>query len=141
MMTDSDPLEGLLVDSGKVDREALANGLKGLVAVDQATGALHFDAGYGRLSSRGKVLAVLLGRKVAALLDLTEADLLATKEIVSQTRLPPGTVAPTLKQLRDLHLVAQDDSKAYYVPPAKLLDALDELGASGKAGVRNDRKR
>jgi hypothetical protein len=127
-----DPLRALLVDATAVNREAIADILKGRVAIDSGSGRLVLLSGYNQLDARRKVLSVLLARKAACLLKLAETEALANKEVVEATGLAPGTSAPSLKSLKELRLVSQDNDKAYYVPNAQLSNAIDFVKVQGR---------
>ena len=126
-MTKEDPLSELLVDAVEADRRSIATALKGRVALDSSSGRLVLSPGYNDLDSRRKVLVVLLGRKAAFLLNLTDSEALTNKDVTDVSGLPPGTAAPGLKSLREMRLVSQDPSKAYYVPNAQILSAVGFL--------------
>jgi len=122
-----DPLHALVLDAAEVDRAAIAGALKGRVGIDSKSGRAVLSPGFNGLDSRAKVMAVLLARKAAHLLDLADVETMAYKEVVEASGLPPGTVAPSLKDLREGHLVAQNDAKAYYVPNAQINAAVGLL--------------
>ena len=125
--TKDDPLRSLLVDAAEVDRQAIAEVLAGRVAIDGKTGRTVLAPGYATLDSARKVLTILVARKAAHLLDLIESEATSNTEIVRLSGLPPGTAAPNLKRFRELHLVGQDDKKAYYVPNAQLREVIDYI--------------
>jgi hypothetical protein len=122
-----DPLRDLVLDAAEVDRAAIARALKGRVGIDSKSGRVVLSPGFNALDARRKVLTVLLARKAAHLLDLTDSETIGHREIVEASGLPSGTVAPTLKALREARLVAQDDAKAYYVPNAQINAAVGLL--------------
>lgn len=121
---ESDPLRQLLVDAAAIDRDAIAKVLIGKVEIDAESGRLVLSPGYGSLDAARKVLCVLLARKAALLLKLSEDEAVTNAEMMQLSGLVPGTVAPMLKRLRELRLVAQDSQKAYLVPNVQLRHAL-----------------
>ena len=123
-MAVSDPLSELIVDADEIDRAALARALKNRVAIDKASGRLVIEDGYDSLDAKRKVLALILVKKASRLLQASDAETLSYKELVSNSGIPEGTVAPALKALKEAHLVAQDGNKAYYVPNASMLRAI-----------------
>ena len=127
-----DPLRELLVDAAEVDRRQIATTLKGRVGIDSKTGRLQLLPGYNQLDARRKVLAVLLARKAAFLLEITDDDALTNKEVTEITGLAAGTAAPSLKSLRELRLVSQGDGKAYFIPNAHLLDVIRFIAGEGQ---------
>lgn len=125
--TAEDPLRELLVDAGAVDRRQIAEALRGRIAIDSDTGRLVLTAGFSALDARRKIVAVLLARKAAVLLEASEQEALSNKEVTGITGLASGTAAPGLKSLRELRLVGQDTSKSYLIPNAHLADAIQFL--------------
>ncbi len=123
-MTQEDPLRDLLVDAGAVDRQQIADVLRGRIAIDSESGRLLLLPGFGRLEARRKILTVLLARKAAVLLEASDAEGLTNKQVAEMTGLATGTAAPGLKSLRELRLVGQDSAKAYLVPNAHLSDVI-----------------
>lgn len=132
-LPDVDPLRELLADGVKIDRQAIADALKGRVAIDPNSSRILLLRGYQGLESRRKVLCILLARKAAVLLEVLDSELLTNKEITELSGLAPGTAAPAVRSLKELRLVDQDESKAYFIPDPRLLDAIEFLTAGGGA--------
>ena len=126
----SDPLTSLLLDADTLDRNRIASVLQDVLGIDKGSGRVHPLPGYSKLKSRQKVLAVLLGKKVSVLLGIMEDESMAHKGVVSESGLAPGTVAPTLKALRDDRRVSQMDKGQYYLSPHQVTLALQELEGS-----------
>ena len=120
----NDPLRRLLVDAAEVDRQAIAEVLEGRVSIDAGSGRLVLMPGYAPLDARRKILLVLLSRKAACLLGVADSEALTNGQLIEQTGVAPGTVAPGLKSLRELRLVGQEANRAYYVPNAQLAAAI-----------------
>jgi hypothetical protein len=117
---DRDPLAELLVDARHVDRQAITEALRGRVSIDSESGRAVLLAGYSRLDAKRKILTVLLGRKAAQLLNVVDHETLTNGEVVDATGLPPGTVASSLKNLRERRLVGQEEDRSYLVPNPQL---------------------
>lgn len=130
-LNEADPLRELLVDAATIDREALAGVLKGRVAIDNRDGRLVLLGGYRALDSRKKVLTLLLAQKAATLLGASASESLSHGEVTETSGLPSGTVAPSLKNLKELRFAAQDQTKAYFVPNAQLAPAIDFITTGG----------
>jgi len=122
-----DPLKSLIVDAKEVDRSLLASCLRGKTGVDAETGEVHLLSGFHSLNARQKVLTVLLGRKAAFLLGLSDSEYLAAKDVIRESGLPDGTVYPTLKRLKDERIASQDHESRYYVPSTQLHVVAREL--------------
>lgn len=126
-MTTTDPLESLLVDADAVDRAALAEGLRDIVRLDRNSGRLAFQARFGQLDAKRKILAVLLATKTRTLLGISQTDSLSASELIAETGLKDGTVHPTLKRLRESKTVMQDNTGRYFVSNPQLQAAINEL--------------
>lgn len=123
-----DPLRQLLVDATEINKQSLAQVLKGRVSIDTETGRLLLMPGYSSLDARRKVLVVLLARKASHLLGKVDTETFTNAEITEETGLRPGTAAPSLKSLKELLLVDQDEERAYYVPNPQLANAVQFIG-------------
>jgi hypothetical protein len=104
---DHDPLEELLLDASKVDRARLARALNDILGIDAESGRVVLMPGFGRLSTRNKVLAYLLGRKAAMLLGRIAEEVVDSKDVPRETGVPSGTVYPDLKTLHQANLISQ----------------------------------
>ena len=112
-----DPLEDLLLDANEVDRTQLAQALEGILGVDKETGRVVLKPGFNALDTKRRVLAFLLGAKVAQLLELLPSESVGPKELEKQTGMPHGTVAPKLSQLLDDKLITKTSTGGYHVAP------------------------
>lgn len=127
MADEKDPLENLLLDAQEVDRAKLAAALKGILGVDTKTGRVVPMPGFVKLTSRQKLLAYLLGRKVANLLGKLEIEPVSAKDVQADTRLPRGTVSPKLRELFDDKLASQNAEGQYYIGVHQISLAIDNL--------------
>jgi hypothetical protein len=127
----SDPLETLLIDAREIDRAEIAATLQDIVGIDSVSGAVVFRPSSRRLGAREKLLAYLLGRKVAHLLDKIEVEGAKPKIIIADTGIAAGTVHPTLKELRENKLVLQDSAGGYLVAQHQLRDVLAKIKNEG----------
>jgi len=132
-MTQEDPLADLLLDAREVDRARLADALRNLLGIDGQTGRIVFKRSWNDLTARQKIVAYLLGRKSAILLDKLEDLEVGPKEIADDTSLASGTVAPTVRQLLSERVVTHKEGGAYYVADSQVLAAIGEL--EKKAGL------
>jgi len=122
-----DPLSDLLLDASQVDQARLASALQDILGVDTTTGHVVMKPGFGRLTTRNKVLAYLLGRKAAVLLGKADAEAATPKTICTDTGMPSGTVNPKLRELRRYRLVSQTELSEYYVAPHQVAQAIQRL--------------
>jgi hypothetical protein len=122
-----DPLDELLLDADEVDRAQLAQALKGVLGVDKKSGRVVLKPGFNDLDAKHRVLAFLLGAKVANLLGVAESEAVAPKELEKQTGMPHGTVAPKLGQLLDEKLIAKTPQGGYHVAPHQVGRAADAI--------------
>jgi hypothetical protein len=133
-MTEEDPLAALLVDDAdEVDRAAIAQALKDRVGVDGKSGRLVVKPGFDALSTRGKVLAYLLGVKVAVLLGKRAEEQVSPKDVVDGTGMPAGSVRPTLSQLLDDRLVVRTGGE-YRVPAHQVGHAIAGITTGRRGG-------
>jgi hypothetical protein len=123
----SDPLQELLLDADEVDRAQLAQALKGILGVDKKTGRVVLKPGFNELDTKHRVLAFLLGAKVAHLLGVAETETVLPKDLEKQTGMPHGTVAPKLSQLLDDKLIAKTPQGGYHVAAHQVGRAADDL--------------
>jgi prolyl-tRNA editing enzyme YbaK/EbsC (Cys-tRNA(Pro) deacylase) len=123
----SDPLNELLLDADEVDRAQLAQALKGILGIDKKSGRVVLKPGFNDLDTKHRVLAFLLGAKVAHLLGVAETEAVAPKELEKQTGMPHGTVAPKLGQLIDEKLIAKTPQGGYHVAPHQVGRASDAI--------------
>ena len=68
-MTSNDPLTTLIVDADNLDRSRIVEVLRERIALDQATSRLVMMPAFLELQSIQKILAVMLMRRVALLLN------------------------------------------------------------------------
>src|ERR1700733_13220098 len=106
-MTKADPLSALLVDEASVAREELAAGLAPFVQLTREGNVLPRDA-FEKLTSRNKVLCLLLAVKALAMLDLRDSDEVVPADLVKIGDMAAGTVRPKLSQLVESRLAARD---------------------------------
>jgi hypothetical protein len=125
-MDSDDPLLALVIDAVEVDRQRIATALRGVVAIDR-TGSVLPARGYQPLNAQQKILAYLLGRKVAVLLELADQEAIGPKDLAASSGLAEGTVYPTVRKLHGERLVSQDVDSRYYLSPHQVGTAIDAL--------------
>jgi hypothetical protein len=133
-MSTDDPLRDLIVDAVELDRQRIAGALRGVVAIDKSGQVLPAQ-GFQRLSGPQKVLAFLLGRKVAVLLDMAEEEAIGPKELAKATGIAEGTVYPTVRRLNGHRLVSQDVDSCYYLSPHQVGTAIEKLAKQDGNGT------
>ncbi len=128
-------LRDLLVDEREFDQAEMAEGLMPFVRLG-SNGQLRPGDEWDALSERAKVVAVLLGYKASAALQLRPDDSGSALEISQSSGVAHGTVRPTLRDLLDEHLVQQPARGRYCVPSMRVKPALRTLtskrGSNGK---------
>lgn len=130
-MDSEDPLLGLVIDAVEVDRQRIAAALRGVIAIDRSGSVLPAH-GYRSLNARQKILAFLLGRKVAVLLELADQEAIGPKELAASSGLAEGTVYPTVRKFHGERLVSQDVDSRYYLSPHQVGTAIDALTISSQ---------
>jgi hypothetical protein len=141
-----DPLQALVIDAADVDRQRIADALRGVIAIDK-TGQVIPLPGFQDLGAAQKIQAFLLGRKVAVLLDMAEEEAIGPKQLAAQSGVAEGTIYPTVRQLHGSRLISQDVDSAYYLSPHQVTTAIQELahsaddeGVAGAGGAHAGRK-
>jgi hypothetical protein len=126
-----DPLAELLLDADEVDRSVLAQALQGLLGIDNKTGRVVLKPGFNGLESRKRVLAYLMGAKVAKLLGKAASEAVSPSLLTKETGMPKGTVNPTLSRLYEERKVAKTKAGAYYLEPHQVHTAVEEMRGQG----------
>lgn len=134
MGPEEDPLTALLLDADEVDRTQLAQALGGLVGIDNKTGRVVLKPGFNSLDTRKKVLAFLMGTKVANLLGKSVAEVVSPIDLSRGTGMPRGTVNPKLSQLHDERLISKTKTGAYYLESHQVPKAAEELRGANERG-------
>jgi hypothetical protein len=122
-----DPLGTLLVDVAALDRQAIAEALQDYVGIDRATHGVVTRPGFIELSSRQKILAILLGRKAAALLGTTTKEGISPSDVATSSGIPHGTAKRVLRELIEDRLVSQDTGSLYHLAHHQVEPAIAEL--------------
>lgn len=128
-MESEDPLLELVIDAVDVDRQRIVDALRGVIAIDKG-GTVIPTQGYQALNAQQKILAFLLGRKVAVLLDLAEQEAIAPKDLAASTGVPEGTVYPTVRKLHSDRMASQDVDSKYYLSLHQVGTAISALTTS-----------
>ncbi|MGH2828620.1 MAG: hypothetical protein ACRDKF_16795 [Actinomycetota bacterium] len=126
-MADNDPLAELLLDADEVDRAQLAQALRGILGIDNASGRVVLKPAFNDLDASRKTLAYLMGAKVAALLNKSDTEAVTPTQLSKSTGMPKGTVNPKLTRLHEERLVSKTKSGAYYLEPHQVLRAVDAI--------------
>lgn len=135
MAEPKDPLKGLLLDADEVDRAQLAQGLSGILGIDDKSGRVVLKPGFNELDTRRKALAFLLGAKAAVLLTKSSSEAVSPQSLSQQTGMPKGTVNPKLAKLFEDRMVSKTANGAYYLAPHQVGRALAEM-RRGQDGQR-----
>jgi len=120
-----------LGDADELDLESLAAVLKPHVVIDKKTGGVHLTKSFSGLTTRKKVLLVLLAQKAAALLEVATCAGMTPKSIETTTGLPGGTVRAKLAELKKDRLVDADAGGQYTIALHHMQDSLAECSPLG----------
>lgn len=126
-----DPLLELVVDAVEVDRQRIADALRNVIAIDKGGQVLPARR-FGSLSAAGKVVAFLLGRKVAVLVDLAEDEAIGPTQLAQLTGMAEGTVFPTVRRLGGDRLISQDADSAYFIASHQVGNAIEMISGGGE---------
>lgn len=118
-----DPLADLRVDAVSVDREALAEMLRGHVLLDPEGNQIIFLNDVREVGTNVQVVALaLLGQKALHLLDRDLPEGLTPAEIEQATKMAGGSVRSSLKRLSDRGVILKQNGR--YVVPGHTVEKL-----------------
>ncbi len=120
----SDPLRSLLVEAAAIDRERIAACLAGRLALDKNSGRTVLLPGYSALDAKAKLLALLLLRRAAVLLGLSEEDAVSPSVAAREAGMPGGTVRRMLPELVDSNQATKATSGGYRLSDAQVSGAI-----------------
>lgn len=124
-MADDDPLEKVLVDKDSVDRRRLADGIEGIIGVDDPTGEPTPLSEYHELSNKQQFVAQLLARRAAVALDRLDDDQLGITSADAEDILPVSE--STIQNYGSTDFVQNDSEQGGYYIPAYSLDQAIEF--------------
>lgn len=118
---EDDPLEDLYADKDSLDRERLANALKGLINVDRDSADPIYLEGYHELSNKQQFVAQLLFRRVIVALDRIDEDAigLTAKEAAQNLNVGHSAVE---NYGSGLNFVKSDRDKGGYFLPSYAIE-------------------
>lgn len=126
MSTQGSPLEALVIGEEALAEQELADALLPFVRfTDDAE--LLFEAEYGKLQSREKVLVVLLAARALSALGKRSDSELRSKEIIELTGMPDGTVHSAVKQLKESRLIKAAKHGGWEIPSHALRKVVKSL--------------
>lgn len=112
-MDDNNPLQRLIVDAEALDKEKLASLITGNLGISQA-GDVIILPGFNSLTTKSKILSILLAKKAAKVMGLIDTETTGSKEITQKTGLPEGTVGRELAELKNARLIGNEGG--YFIP-------------------------
>lgn len=107
--------ESLFTEAEEIDSAELEGLLKPYILIKRDTNYIFFTEQGHQLKLEHKLLLFLLARKVLSLLGKEEKDETPPRTIIETTKLPRGSVLPTLKRLEGKHLAVNIKGN-YFVP-------------------------
>lgn len=113
-MTNSDPLQTLVLDDREFARDELASVLRPYVRFTP-NGQLILEERFGDLNSLEKLCCVLLAYRAMHMVGLRDGAGVLAVEVEAETGLPGGTIRPKLSQLRKVRIAAQN-GKHWLIP-------------------------
>lgn len=124
--TDSDPLQRVVVDKDEINRERLADGIEGIVGVDDETGQPVPLSDYHDLGNEAKFVARLLARRAALALDFIDEGELGVSSGDLADRMEPSN--STIQNYGSLEFVENDEEHGgYYIPGYAVGTAIEYL--------------
>lgn len=135
-----DPLRELLVEVVEVDRNKLAEVLKGYIRINSKDGRIIPQESFSELDIRNKILTFLIGRKVSSMLEYEYSEVVSKDEIKFATGIMRGMLTPELIELKTEELISRSKAEGYFVSDKQLLYVVQELEkASRKRNYLNNR--
>lgn len=125
-MAEQTELEDLLVDEEKLNEELLVKTVGTYAQIGQESGELVPNERYGDLSSKEKIVVVLLAQKARFELDLDDQKTLSPSEISALSGVKKGTVYPAVRDLDDEGLIRGEDGE-YRLPSVNMEKAKEFL--------------
>lgn len=125
-MVEQAELEDLLVDEEKLNEELLVETVGKYAQIGQDSGDLVPNDRYNNLSSKEKIVVVLLAQKARYELDLDDQKTLSPTEISALSGVKKGTVYPSVRDLDDEGLIRGEDGE-YRLPSVNLEKAKEFL--------------
>lgn len=117
-MTDDNPqstLEDLLVDEEEVNEELLTELLADYIRIGSESGSLFTEPAFGELTSKQKIVVVLLSQKARYELDMVEKESLTPTEISEDSGIKTGTIYPSVRELAEDDIAVGNDGN-YHIP-------------------------
>ncbi len=132
-------LKDLVADTSKIDEEAIEKIIANYIRYDPKVQKIIFTPEGGALKNNAKVLTYLvavLGWQYVT----DEAVSVSTKpgNLESVLAIPGGSLRPTLKSLKDAHLVYVDDG--HYKTQTANLEAIQKVISGEKLAAKKSRK-
>lgn len=124
-ISDTDPLDRVVVDGDKVNRERLADAIEGVVGVDDESGDPVPLSGYHDLDNKPKFVARLLARRASVALEFIDEDEIGDSSSGFAERMKPNK--STIQNYGGLDFVDSDDEQGGYYIPAYSVDAAIEF--------------
>lgn len=134
METETDPLRALVIDAAQVNRQLLADLLRGRVWLDPSARRFVFEQGLRQCTTlQQRILLALIARKALSLLMENEDDVqdrLTPKELETTLGEKGGSIRSAVKRLADDGLIFS--SGGGYTVPAHVLDRLNPILSTGE---------
>jgi len=126
MAEKNDPLEKLLFDKDKINRERLSELLEPFVGIDKESGEPIFRSNFSNLGERQKIVVYLLYRKAAVALGLLNKNEegVKAKKLSESTGVNYNTARSLLSQES---CIEKDKNKGGYLVPGYSFDMASEV--------------
>ena len=129
-MAQQSSLDDLLVDEQGFNESLLTDVLSPFVGIGDTSGALIPTEEFRELSSTAQTAAVLLARKAAHELGLSEDEGASPLEISEISGINHNTVKTAVRKLDEMDLVENDDGE--YSIPSYIFDLAKDLIQGGR---------
>lgn len=128
---DGDPLEGLVIDRDRANKEHVAEALAGVINIGD-DGDLLKARGFDPLNSKQRMIALLLGQWAACRLDLADERMLSLEYLSDQLCLAVPTINTYVSDVSELVV---SEGEALTVSDGRIVEAAEfvdpEVTSSG----------
>jgi hypothetical protein len=132
-------LKDLIAGRSELTEAAIESIVKEYVRYDVDEKEVHLTAAGSGLPNKAKVLVYLVALQGWTYVSAEEVEASAMPaQIESALHIPGGSLRPTLKDLKDRHIISERGS-GYYVRPAALTSVKNELVGEGRSATRSPR--
>lgn len=123
-------LEDLYVDEEVMNEKLLTSTLAPYIRIGKQSGDLVLQSSFDDLTTKQKIVVVLLAQKGRCGLEVAENEWLTPTEIANVSGIKKGTVYPTIRELENDERLADSEDGQYRIPTHNLETAREFIEGS-----------